>query len=136
MELIELDESRILKRLGYTSSEWRVFLVKGIGYVGACEIITEGQGAFGQSGRAVMVIKNFIKFCRKGHVSYSVPAEYLIKRIPNAKITDKNILTRITNALKYEIVDCEECGGGGFSKPGTGYDAVCDNCGGLGRYPK
>jgi DnaJ-class molecular chaperone len=35
-----------------------------------------------------------------------------------------------------ETIDCEECGGSGFSKAGTGYDAVCDNCGGQGRLPK
>lgn len=38
--------------------------------------------------------------------------------------------------MKLEIVECEECGGCGFSTPGTGYDAVCDNCGGLGEHPK
>lgn len=27
-------------------------------------------------------------------------------------------------------VDCRECGGSGFSGYGTGYDAVCGNCGG------
>lgn len=37
---------------------------------------------------------------------------------------------------KAETVDCEECGGSGFSKAGTGYDAVCDNCGGQGVLPK
>lgn len=30
-------------------------------------------------------------------------------------------------------VYCEKCGGGGFSGRGTGYDDVCDDCGGYGR---
>lgn len=30
------------------------------------------------------------------------------------------------------VENCEECCGGGFSKPGTGYDSICDNCGGQG----
>jgi len=34
-----------------------------------------------------------------------------------------------------DTVDCEECGGSGFSKAGTGYDSVCDNCGGQGEHP-
>lgn len=29
--------------------------------------------------------------------------------------------------------DCTVCGGSGFDKPGTGYDSVCDNCGGSGE---
>lgn len=28
---------------------------------------------------------------------------------------------------------CHGCQGGGFSKPGTGYDSVCDDCAGQGR---
>lgn len=35
-----------------------------------------------------------------------------------------------------EIVECRECGSIGFSGQGTGYDSVCDNCGGKGEYPK
>ena len=38
--------------------------------------------------------------------------------------------------METEIIDCPECGGSGFSKPGTGYDSVCDNCGGQGELPK
>jgi hypothetical protein len=34
-----------------------------------------------------------------------------------------------------KTIECEECSGSGFSKAGTGYDSVCDNCGGLGKYP-
>jgi len=37
---------------------------------------------------------------------------------------------------KFEIIECKECGGTGFSGQGTGYDSVCDNCGGKGEYPK
>lgn len=33
------------------------------------------------------------------------------------------------------IMQCEECGGSGFSEPGMGYDAVCGNCGGKGEHP-
>lgn len=33
-------------------------------------------------------------------------------------------------------VYCEICGGSGFSKPGNGYDSVCDECGGRGVFPK
>lgn len=33
-------------------------------------------------------------------------------------------------------VPCAKCGGGGFSGYGTGYDAVCDDCGGLGETPE
>lgn len=36
---------------------------------------------------------------------------------------------------KFEIIECKECGGSGFSKAGTGYDAVCDQCGGKGLLP-
>ncbi|EJS62006.1 hypothetical protein ICU_05174 [Bacillus cereus BAG2X1-1] len=34
-----------------------------------------------------------------------------------------------------QIVECEVCGGSGFSGQGTGYDSVCDNCGGIGEHP-
>lgn len=30
-------------------------------------------------------------------------------------------------------IPCERCGGFGFSGYGTGYDAVCDECGGIGE---
>lgn len=30
---------------------------------------------------------------------------------------------------------CTECHGGGFSKTGSGYDAICDKCGGNGEIP-
>ena len=30
---------------------------------------------------------------------------------------------------------CVKCGGGGFSGYGTGYDDVCDECGGRGCHP-
>jgi len=38
---------------------------------------------------------------------------------------DKKIITE----------ECTVCGGSGFSGYGTGYDAVCDNCGGAGELP-
>jgi len=34
-----------------------------------------------------------------------------------------------------QTVECEVCVGSGFSGYGTGYDAICDNCGGIGEYP-
>ena len=36
---------------------------------------------------------------------------------------------------QMKINECKECGGSGFSEPGTGYDSVCDNCGGRGEHP-
>lgn len=30
-------------------------------------------------------------------------------------------------------IPCERCGGSGFSGYGTGYDAVCDECAGIGE---
>lgn len=36
---------------------------------------------------------------------------------------------RLTEVFTF-LEECPECGGSGFSKPGTGYDAVCDYCGG------
>lgn len=35
----------------------------------------------------------------------------------------------------WYLVECENCGGSGFSGYGTGYGSVCDTCGGLGEYP-
>lgn len=100
MEMIELDKERILTRIGYTFPTWRVFVVRGVGYVGACELITPGQGSFGQSGRAVLVIQNFVKFCREGYSEASVPSEYLVKKLPNTRVTDENLVKRIGNALE------------------------------------
>ena len=37
---------------------------------------------------------------------------------------------------KFKTIDCPTCNGSGFSKPGTGYDAVCDTCGGQGEIPE
>lgn len=34
---------------------------------------------------------------------------------------------------QYKTDICPECGGSRFSGYGTGYDAVCDSCGGLGE---
>ena len=31
------------------------------------------------------------------------------------------------------LIECPKCGGGGFSGYGTGYDDVCDECGGRGK---
>lgn len=35
----------------------------------------------------------------------------------------------------WYLVECEDCGGSGFSGYGTGYGSVCGNCGGPGEYP-
>lgn len=32
--------------------------------------------------------------------------------------------------IEYETEECPTCGGSGFAGYGSGYDAVCDNCGG------
>jgi hypothetical protein len=45
-------------------------------------------------------------------------------------------LLNIEAVGEIEIVECEVCGGCGFSGRGTGYDSVCDNCGGKGEHPK
>lgn len=45
-------------------------------------------------------------------------------------------MTQNQKPKEIETIECEVCGGSGFDKPGTGYDAVCDTCGGLGRHPK
>lgn len=31
--------------------------------------------------------------------------------------------------------ECEKCGGSGFDGWGTGYNNVCDDCGGMGEVP-
>lgn len=60
---------------------------------------------------------------------------------------DKRVEGKPCPKCNPDIIECEECRGIGFSRPGTGYDrylavaynaviAVCDNCDGLGRYPK
>ncbi|WP_318582894.1 hypothetical protein [Bacillus paranthracis] len=37
--------------------------------------------------------------------------------------------------IEIQTADCEECGGSGFNGLGTGYDSVCDSCGGRGEHP-
>lgn len=37
--------------------------------------------------------------------------------------------------MKKETVICQDCGGTGFNGWGTGYDSVCDTCGGKGEVP-
>lgn len=34
-----------------------------------------------------------------------------------------------------KTIECSECSGSGFSGQGSGYDSVCDNCGGKGELP-
>lgn len=33
-------------------------------------------------------------------------------------------------------IECSVCEGSGFSGQGTGYDSICDNCGGKGELPQ
>lgn len=35
-----------------------------------------------------------------------------------------------------ELAECPRCGGSGFETPGTGYNNVCSECGGLRELPK
>lgn len=98
-KIIELDRDRILKRIGFYSKRWRVFIIEGFGYVGAVEIITEGPGAFGQGGRAVVVIRNFIKFLEGGRDAYYVPPEYFIAKI-RTNINDERLPQKILKRLE------------------------------------
>ena len=47
----------------------------------------------------------------------------------------KKPLTTVDPAKLIETEECQECGGSGFSSPGTGYNSVCDTCGGQGQLP-
>ncbi|MFY0516519.1 hypothetical protein ACOMCU_01620 [Lysinibacillus sp. UGB7] len=38
--------------------------------------------------------------------------------------------------INVSTVECKTCGGSGFSGHGSGYDSVCDNCGGKGEHPR
>jgi len=98
-KIIELDRERILKRIGYYVEDWRVFIVEGYGYVGAIEIITEGQGAFGLGGRAVIVVRNFVKFIQVGGNGYYVPPEYFIAKI-RTEINDERLPQKILKRLE------------------------------------
>ena len=97
-KIIELDRDQILKRIGYCMSYWRVFIVEGYGYIGAIEIITEGQGAFGLGGRAVVVVRNFVKFKREGLSGYYVPSEYFVAKI-RTEINDERLPQKILKRL-------------------------------------
>jgi DnaJ-class molecular chaperone len=35
-----------------------------------------------------------------------------------------------------DLEDCPRCGGSGFDTPGTGYNNVCGECGGLRQVPR
>lgn len=98
-KIIELDRNRILKRIGYYKKNWRVFIINGFGFVGAIEIITPGQGAFGQSGRAVVIIRNFIRYIEGGGNGYYVPPEYFIAKI-RTKINDERLPQKILKRLE------------------------------------
>lgn len=39
----------------------------------------------------------------------------------------------VLSSSDIKIVKCKDCDGSGFSGQGTGYDSVCDNCGGKGE---
>lgn len=98
-KIIELDRDRILKRIGYYTKDWRVFIVNGFGFVGAIEIITPGQGAFGQSGRAVVIVRNFVKYIEGGGTGYYVPPEYFIAKI-RTEIDDERLPQKILKRLE------------------------------------
>jgi len=98
-KIIELDRERILKRVGYYGKNWRVFIVEGFGFIGAIEIITPGQGAFGQSGRAVVIIRNFIRYIEGGRTGYYVPPEYFVARI-RTEIGDERLPQKILKRLE------------------------------------
>ena len=98
-KIIELDRDRILKRIGYYKKDWRVFIVTGFGFVGAIEINTEGQGAFGLGGRAVVVVRNFVKFIQVGGNGYYVPPEYFIAKI-RTEINDERLPQKILKRLE------------------------------------
>jgi hypothetical protein len=98
-KIIELDRERILKRIGYYKEDWRAFIVDGFGFVGAIEIITPGQGAFGQSGRAVVIIRNFIRYIECGGTGYYVPPEYFIAKI-RTKVDDERLPQKILKRLE------------------------------------
>jgi hypothetical protein len=98
-KIIELDRERILKRIGYCKKGWRAFIVDGFGYVGAIEIITPGHGAFGQGGRAVVIIRNFIRYIEGGGNGYYVPPEYFIAKI-RTEINDERLPQKILKRLE------------------------------------
>lgn len=99
VKILELDSDKIIKRISYYGKNLRMFVVEGFGYVGAVEIITEGPGAFGQGGRAVVVIRNFVKFTDEGLTAYYVPHDYFIARIPT-RINDERLPQKIVKRLK------------------------------------
>ena len=76
-----------------------MFIVTGFGFVGAIEIITPGQGAFGQSGRAVVIIRNFIRYIEGGGNGYYVPPEYFIAKI-RTEINDEQLPQKIIKHLE------------------------------------
>lgn len=54
----------------------------------------------------------------------------------NIKFIEEVIIEAENEYKSYiKTEECDVCGGGGFSGYGTGYDAVCDNCGGQGKLP-
>lgn len=76
----------------------------------------------------------FTDWCEDGRQSLQ---ELFRKENKNYKVEDCDFYKLIKERTsKIETVECEECGGTGFSKEGTGYDSVCDNCGGKGELPK
>ena len=54
----------------------------------------------------------------------------------NDKIEELNSqVTQYKSIADAALITCRTCGGSGFSRPGSGYDAVCDDCtGGYAGY--
>lgn len=99
-KIIELDRDRILKRIGYYSKRWRVFIVTGFGYIGAIEIVTN------RGGRAVVIIRNFVRYIEGGRDGYYVPPEYFIAKI-RTEIDDERLPQKILKRL--EKMKCSNC---------------------------
>ena len=73
--------------------------------------------------------KFFNQFCLEHNLDTFQAIRILSKTIEETAHQARNISL-------FSIVDCKECGGSGFSGRGSGYDSVCDNCGGRGEMPE
>lgn len=66
-----------------------------------------------------------------GIVNIETVNQWIKNKIEITVYSETIILNR-----EFELEECNVCGGSGFSGYGSGYDAVCDNCGGKGELPK
>lgn len=67
-------------------------------------------------------------------ISWPVVAVILVVMIVVALETGR-VLRNRRQEDSEPMVDCPRCGGSGFSGFGSGYDAVCDECGGQRQMP-